>query len=1131
MGPAFTLVPSPLGLGMGGGGGVAGEWKGNEPTSTLPAVAPLRLTKSPRLTPSSGLRLASLGSPLSPVPAASPVIPLAEDTKSSSRSLKLPDSLYPGMPGSLSPSLPVSPLASLEFLTPRQRSPALSSSLSPGSRSPVFPPGSPSALAQYTFPAASGSGSRPAIPNPYTPLPTPYGSTFPSIPLNQNQNATPNPPTSLPSQHLNPSLHFTSTASSGSSQPNTIPLSLPPRSPLPPLPAGSLPSPALPSVGLPSTSDESRSGNGSTTGDGSNGVVALSASLPSPAFPMSALPVGRGAELKVVATGEEGEEEKNLRGLYPFEGLGGHGDGYPRGWGPVDEGSGADDEGGGEGNTTRLSTLDAFRRRIEELSEDEDQYRYEVDSEEDEGEQVLRMRGGWIDVLGIKHGAENGSGDDDDGAHSDGEVGIGLSLMGAFGDDDDGDGDDCNGDDEDEGERGQPMGGNTGANSAGVGTTEKTPFSGSGGTTPIPWTRYTPTSPVGPASQAWNEHGQDQDQPTKSSLVQGRSQAQNRHRETGDAEEGEGEEDEDEDGGYWDDIYDDYRYSRYSLASKRFSALSKASGVSKASSKARANVPPMPLPNLSFDRPSLDAPRPSFGSDARSAHSRPSTESTSTAASNTTSDSMQLACPQFERSVSEESRLSAYSTQTLSPLSTQFPAVPVYVPVRTESRLKIGGFMEFGDDVLGKKGLQIVHESAEGGDEGAGEANMNIEVAVESMHGGDSIQGQDFDAKGQRPSLNTALSPLLHTTFGSPRSSRHTDTEDGSDHNHGRRYSGKSHGSYRFMVEPLKSPIEGPLKSPIEGGRMASALRARMEGERGTISELAVPASTPVSGAESGIRAIVVDDEEGHPPSIDTGADYLFPATSQNVISPPRTSSAAQAAPLSASLTPGAPLEQLTPEQSSFLRPRPANKVAHPFARTSIFLPHPNAPKVSYQSQGPLYGRTATPPYSNPVPPDLGPASLMYPPSHNATFFSVQILHLLRNASNVVSQGPARRPPKKTLFARCQPDLNVSMAPVPILFSLDPLPPLPPQAQMQGGMMQGGQAGVPPMMNMPPTRAATVSVPARSSSAVPAALVPVLRALHCNCRGIQRRCLLLRRNLIHTHRQLYLSRVRDLNLK
>jgi hypothetical protein len=787
----------------------------------------------------------------------------------------------------------------------------------------------------------------------------------------------------------------------------------------------------------------------------------------------------------VVATGEGSEEERNVRGLYPFDSVDGHEDGYLRGGERVDEGSGTDDEGEGEGNTTRLSTLDAFRRRMEESSDDEDQSRYEVDSEEDEGERVLRMDGGWMDGLRIKGGGESGSGDDDEGAHSDGEVGIGLSLMGAFGDDDDDE-------DEGEGERGQAMVNNTGANSTGVGTAEKPVVSGSGGTTPIPWTRYTPTSPVGPASpQGPNGHSQSQDQPKNSSPVQGRSQDQNDYCKTGDAEEGEGEEDEnedeDEDGGYWDDIYDDYRYSRYSLASKRFSVLSKASGASKASSKARADAPPLPLPNFSSDRPSLDAPRPSFGSDGLSAHSRPSTESTSTAASNTTSDPMRLARPQFERSVSEESRLSAYSTQTLSPLSAQFPAVPVHVPVRTESKLRIDGPMEWGDDVHGKRELEIVYGSAEGGDE----ADMSIEVVVESMRGGDSLQGQDINASRQRPSLNTALSPLLHTTFGSPRSSRHTDAEDGSDHSHGQRHSGKSHGSGKFIAEPLKSPIEGPPKSPIEGGRIASALRARMESERGTTSELAVPAPTPASGTESGIRAIVVDDEEGHPPGINFGVDDSFAstatesaATSRTVASPPSTSSTAQGATLSASLTPGAPSEQLAPEQSSFLRPRPGGKAAHPFVRTSIFLPHPNAPKVSYQSQGPMYGRTATLPHSNPVPPDPGPASPMYPPPHNATFFSVQILHRLRNASIAASQGPARRPPM-TLFARCQPDLSASMAPVPILFSLDPLPPLPPQAQIQGG-----QVGVSPMMNMPPMRAATVSAPVRNSSAVPAALAP-----------------------------------------
>lgn len=65
-----------------------------------------------------------------------------------------------------------------------------------------------------------------------------------------------------------------------------------------------------------------------------------------------------------------------------------------------------------------------------------------------------------------------------------------------------------------------------------------------------------------------------------------------------------------------------------------------------------------------------------------------------------------------------------------------------------------------------------------------------------------------------------------------------------------------------------------------------------------------------------------------------------------------------------------------------------------------------------------------------------------------------------------------------TLFARCQIDLSVSMGPVPILFSLDPFPPLPtPHARPQTKM--GGGNGMPYPANMAPTRAATVSAPVR----------------------------------------------------
>ena len=697
------------------------------------------------------------------------------------------------------------------------------------------------------------------------------------------------------------------------------------------------------------------------------------------------------------------------------------GDGDERGGGAWDEVE--------EGDTTRLSTLDAFRRQLDETVDEED-IGYESRSE-DEGERA-RCVGESTDERGART-SEDKKEEREDGEDSDGEVGIGLSLMGELGSEDDEDG----GREGDAGLVKKTKGGNGGASDVGMGAGNAFGVSGqNGGTTAMAWTRYTPSSPVSP-------------------------QDLNEHRRTGEEEDGGGDEEEDEDdGGYWDDIYDDYRYSRYSLASKRASVISKASGTSKASSKARVNAPPMPLPS---DRPSYDASRPSIGSDNRP---RPSLESASS--------SMSFKRPSLTRSRSDES---THETHML-PLTSQFPAVPVHVPVRTESRLRIvhDGYMQGGDD-HGERELQVEHASTE---DDTGQVGLNIEVVEVADE--DGAQDQEADVGRTLTSLNTsaALSPLLHTTFGSPHSSRFTDVEEGSDQDHWRRHSNKSGKS-------AMSSAEGLPKSPIDGGGMASALRAKVEAEHtpssGTTSTLVVCNPDPSSNEEPNARAIVVDDEEGHVTGINTtfngpilatkAASPLTTPTTQTPNTPQVT-----AATDPAQGTPPADQPDGT-EKSPFLGQRShPSRSSHPFARTSMFLPHPNAPKAVHQSQGPMYGRTAPQPYAYPVPPGPGVGNMTHPPQQpGTTFYSTQILHQLRSVSIAASQGPARRPPM-TLFARCEPDLSGSMGPVPIQFSLDPFPPL----RMTPGGPQtkvGSGKGAHHPANITPTRAATVSAPAR----------------------------------------------------
>lgn len=1017
----FVLAPPPLGIG------------GNRNDTASPVVAPLRVSKSPRLTPSPGLP------PSSPLPV--PPATSGETPRSTPVSPALPGPLSPRKPGSLSPRPPISSTHALPVslspslpgsLAPGQRSPGLpglpfvssrklpslliafSGSLSPGFRSPAFAHG-PNAQSPYTF----SSGSRSNTPNLSPSFTSPYGSTpDPSLTsphVGPNPNLNDNNVPTLPTVRTPP----VSPSPFGVVQPHSAPLSPPPSSPLPPLPEASLPSPAFPLMALPMS--------------GAPPALVTAAS-------------GRTSPLAALSSSASGmlyADDRN--GCHDGDGIGG---------GPWDEVE--------EGDTTRLSTLDAFRRRFDDSAHlaDKDDMGYESHLE-DEGESVLHLGERENEKRAMINGHEKGKREGGEDANSDGEVGIGLSLMGALGGEDDED--EAHESDEERVKKikgGSDSGSSAGDVAVGINGNASGVSGENGGLTAMAWTRYTPTSPI--SAQDPNGHRRSEDR--------------------GGSEGEEEEEEDDDDGAYWDDIYDDYRYSRYSLASKRFSVaskrfsiMSKASGASKASSKTRADAPPMPVPP---ERPSFDAPRPSIGSNGTGGYSRPSLESTSSSMS----ASMPFSRPSLTRSPSDEL---THATHML-PLTAQFPAVPVHVPVRTESRLRIvhDGYMQGSDD-HGERELQVEHGSTE---EHTGEIGLNIEVV--DMAEEDVSQGQEVDMRRQLTSFNanTALSPLLHTTFGSPHSSsphssRFTDFEDGSDQDHWRRYSNKSGKS-------MMSSVEGPPKSPIDGGGMASALRARVEAGRApssvTAPSLLVSAPTPdfSSREEPGTRAIVVDDEEADVTGINITINDSALAT--EVTSPShtpslQTSSVAQTTvPTDPAQTAPAADQLGDAEKSSFLRPRPPpGESPHPFARTSLFLPHPNAPKAVHQSQGPMYGRTTPQPYAYPELLGPGAENMTHPPTPpGTTYFSTHILHQLRSVSIAVSQGLARRPPL-TLFAQCQPDLNTSMGPVPILFSLDPFPMLPtPPANLQA-RVGGGKGMMPYPANMTPARAATVSTPVR----------------------------------------------------
>lgn len=692
----------------------------------------------------------------------------------------------------------------------------------------------------------------------------------------------------------------------------------------------------------------------------------------------------------------------------------------------------------------------------------------------------------------------------------DGETGIGLSLLGALAMDDE--------DEEDELANGygdRPRLEVGAGRDLGDRAEESTVTDAS---TPIPWTKYTPSFSAAPTV----EHEVDSNAPHASFetetmqddvVMQVDEPGEHLERESEvdedkaeeDKEEKEEEEDDDEEG-YWaraSDIYDDYRYSRHSFSSKHMSTISVKSKAHMSGLLGGGKVPPIPSfspDRLSFDalsRPSVSSGRPSVSSTSSrsqpdranipstythataSVYSRPSFESTSSVDPGSPvslehaphgpvdGPEVRLRPPvarQFSGDHESTRTLSTYSVQALSPLSAQFPQVPTGVP----SRLRV----------------------------------TNVDMEDESEGEGVGLGGEKAPPHAMNP-----VSPLLYASFGA--NGRHSGyTEETEMQSSG--YSESDDGHMSRKPRGLRSDA-GSLRSPVsptDGFSAVSALRTRTESGREQRVGL-------------GMRLVVDDDDDDRPVvDADVGieGDTSFVSseagtastghtvTPASLVSPTGVPSALMPrAP--AALTPGSPftptsgvsLTPVTPPAlspgalltgnspsgqdappPSTLRPRQPNQAPHPFSRTSIFLPHPNAPKIAPGNQG------LGPMYARPQHPTANPGSMppVQPPP-NATAFSAQVLRHLRS----ISLGPGvsasvRRPPV-TLYARCEPDLNSSAGPVPIMFSMDPLPP------SQARTAHPGVTAPLSMAPVSPTRAATVPAPIRRSSAAPAAVGPL----------------------------------------
>lgn len=272
---------------------------------------------------------------------------------------------------------------------------------------------------------------------------------------------------------------------------------------------------------------------------------------------------------------------------------------------------------------------------------------------------------------------------------------------------------------------------------------------------------------------------------------------------------------------------------------------------------------------------------------------------------------------------------------------------------------------------------------------------------------------QEVVAKRPTPLDLEVRSPLLHTTFGSPLNSpEHT--------------------------------TASTTSAPPSTAGIATVIRYRLESERSP--EVPTATDAHLTPAREG-EIVISDDEEGpevvltdnssHPSSpTDIGNDTFDSTTSSQTAGDDSittdetvltTHPLPETQPLRLQRSPTSPPPQQTdpsppPQQLAIAQPRPSKPSAFDFgsSRTSIFLPHPGAPKAPGTVPiGPLYGRVQSP-----------------PPAPGVEYPRTSLTQLLYLAATTKTH-PNGAPRKMTVYGICEIDLTSATGPVPIAFSLE----------------------------------------------------------------------------------------------
>lgn len=398
------------------------------------------------------------------------------------------------------------------------------------------------------------------------------------------------------------------------------------------------------------------------------------------------------------------------------------------------------------------------------------------------------------------------------------------------------------------------------------------------------------------------------------------------------------------------------------------------------------------------------------------------------------------------------SKISRFSKGSMHTLASGFGVPPVpaeYQSSSSEPRsVEVNTDRATPSDSHRRPSVESRHSSDRVGDD-TGTTDERGKRVPPPLNLSSGTSGQDVthsrhDSLG--PEGEQSPSPLLHTTFSSPPPSA------------------TPHSTKSFLSAPLTSPM-----FPSAG--VASALRQRLELDRPLqpSSDL-IPTmeSNDTMQRDSGFD-IVVDDDQHIPPiagpsdtsmtsSMSMDTSFTESNESSSTIVPPvgstseksllmMTAASAEPAPppytqmatgaeISPSVDPGpGPSAQPRSPPMNATR-RPANAGGpppNPNARTSLFMPHPHAPKPTNSPAGPMYGRQLV------APAHLMPRAEGPPPG--TIFHSLNMVLVARHEG---------RPGRGTIYGRFERDLASSIGPVPVSFSLDP--PQPPVIAGMNGM-------------------------------------------------------------------------------